>query len=151
MPPHSPPVLMPPLIRGQSVTDLLSQNEYKFATFTFWNYYRFKIFIMQALKWNMTWGITFCLGQQKSVFCVAFPLFSISVYKPVTYTHFVVADQIFMELCIKVCLNDKWCLLNAFTCFRHRMYNEICQVSSDLYVTLYFHSIKSNYISTYLR
>ena len=35
--------------------DPLSQNEHKVARVTFWNYYRFQIFIKWALKWCMTW------------------------------------------------------------------------------------------------
>ena len=31
--------------------DLLSQNEHKVATAAIWNYYRFKFFLIQALKW----------------------------------------------------------------------------------------------------
>ena len=38
------------------ICDPLSQNEHKVATAAIQNYYRFKFFIMQALKWYMICG-----------------------------------------------------------------------------------------------
>ena len=44
------------LYRNAYKCDPLSQNEHKVATVAVWNYYRFKFFIIQALKWYMSCG-----------------------------------------------------------------------------------------------
>ena len=50
---------------GRDICDPLSQNEHKVATAAIQNYYRFKVFKMQALKWYMIcgYGSLFCQGK----------------------------------------------------------------------------------------
>ena len=78
--------------------DLLSQNEHKVATAAFQNYYRFKFFIMHALKWYMICGYSslFCSAKINILCWFSFVFFCsvthktgyISVYKLATLPSF---------------------------------------------------------------
>ena len=91
-------LIFQPPTKLNNICDLLSQNEHKVATPAIWYYYRFKLFIMQVLKWYMICGYSslFCPAKIDILWWFSFVFYCsvscltgyISVYKLATLRSF---------------------------------------------------------------
>ena len=117
------------------ICDPLSQNEHKVATAAFPNYYRFKFFIIQSLKWHIICGYSslFCPAKINILCWFSFDFYCsvtcitgyISVYKLTTLRSFCgsrshISPRIQESILTKILVNKnvkKWILLSVPGCY----------------------------------